>query len=115
MQNFKKEMYTLIDKINKNVKEEYKDLNDKLLTLRNDLTKTIDTKNSFLENKIKNFGDKIELVERGNKSLIELNKSAQLKMREIDAKIKNNENKLKQIDNQLNLKKKILSLILVEI
>jgi hypothetical protein len=123
----------MINKINDHIKEDNKDINNKIFSLRNDLLKIIDNKNILIENKIKsNEGkltsfenkinkitkdnqsclDKINIIEKGNKSSIDINKTFDNKLKDFDTYIKSVDlklnfldNKIKQIDNRMEIRK----------
>ena len=127
-QETKKEIYSMINKINDYNKEDNKEINNKILILKNEILKTIDSKNSLIENKMKAFDgkmntydnkinkitkdnekfiDKINNIEKLNKSNNDNNKLKEIEtnLKSFDLIIKNIDNKLKQIDTLIDLKK----------
>jgi len=101
IQDLKKEICSMLNKMNEKEKEDYKDINNKIIEMREDLIKIMENKNISLENKVKSCLDKINFIEKGNKSLNDLSKSADKRFREIDTKIKSTENRIKIIDNKI--------------
>ena len=90
IQDIKKEIYSVLNKINDRGKEDYKDLNNKILISRNELVKSIDSKNNK--------------IIKDNQIYLE-------KMNYFEIKIKNIDNKIKQIDNKLEIKNKNTDII----
>jgi len=90
------EINTMINKINENIKEENKEMNNKILLLKIDLLKTIDNKNNLIENKIKSTD--VKLISFDNKII---NKEEN-KLKEIDSNKKSYSNlKNKDIENPI--------------
>ena len=101
IQDLKKEIYTMLNKMNEKGKEDYKDINNKIIAMKTDLIKIMENKNIGLENKVKSCLDKMNYIEKGNRSINDLSKSADKRFREIDTKIKSTENRIKLIDNKI--------------
>lgn len=101
IQDLKKEICSMLNKMNEKEKEDYKDISNKIITMKEDLIKIIENKNISLESKVKSCLDKMNFIEKGNKSLNDLSKSADKRFREIDTKIKSTENRIKIIDNKI--------------
>lgn len=99
IQEIKKEIYSVLNKINDRGKEDYKDLNNKILALKNDLIKTIDYKYNITDNKIKIVDGKGNKIIKDNQIYLE-------KMNYLDIKIKSFDNKIKQIDYKFEDKNK---------
>ena len=89
-----KEIYALTNKINERGKEDYKDLNNKIGGLKNELIKIIDTKNNTLDNKIK-------IIDSRSNKLLKDNQISLEKLNYIEIKLKNIDNKTKQIDSKI--------------
>lgn len=101
IQDLKKEILSMLNKINEKEKEDYKDMNNKIISLKTDLIKIMESKNISIENRVKSCLDKMIFIEKGNKSLNDLSKSADKRFKEIDTKIKSTENRIKIIDNKI--------------
>jgi hypothetical protein len=99
IQEIKKEIYSVLNKINDRGKEDYKDLNNKIIALKNDLIKTIDYKYNIADNKIKIVDGKGNKIIKDNQIYLE-------KMNYLDIKIKSFDNKIKQIDYKFEDKNK---------
>ena len=99
IQEIKKEIYSVLNKINDRGKEDYKDLNNKIIALKNDLIKTIDYKYNITDNKIKIVDGKGNKIIKDNQIYLE-------KMNYLDIKIKSFDNKIKQIDYKFEDKNK---------
>ena len=54
IEDLKTEIYSMINKINDKGKDDYNNLNNKILTIKTDLMKYIDDNNSLIDNRIKN-------------------------------------------------------------
>ena len=127
-QETKKEIYSMINKMNDYNKEDSKEISNKMLILKNEILKTMDSKNSLIENKIKAFDgkinaydnkinkitkdnekyiDKINNIEKSNKLNNDNNKLKEIEtnLKSFDINIKNIDSKLKQIDALIDLKK----------
>lgn len=91
----------MLNKINEKEKEDYKDINNKIITMKTDLIKIIENKNISLENKVKSCFEKMNFIEKGNKSINDLSKSADKRFREIDTKIKSTENRINLINTKI--------------
>ena len=128
-QETKKEIYSMVNKMNDYKKEDNKEINNKILILKNEILKTMDNKNSLIENKIKTFDGKINIydnkinkitrdnekcidkmnnIEKLNKTINDNNnklKEIETNLKTIDLNIKNIDSKLKQIDALIDLKK----------
>ena len=87
--------------MNEKEKEDYKDINNKIITMKTDLIKIIENQNISLENKVNSCFDKMNFIEKGNRFIDDLSKSADKRFREIDTKIKSTENRIKLIDNKI--------------
>ena len=96
IQEIKQELFSLLNKMNERGKDEYKDLNNKVIGLKNELIKSIDSKNTILDNKMKIVESRANLILKDNQTNLE-------KMNYIDIKIKNIDNKIKQIENINNI------------
>ena len=57
MEGLKKEIFSMINKINIKGKDDFNNLNNKILTVKTDLMKNIDDNNSLIDNKIKNMSN----------------------------------------------------------
>ena len=101
IQDLKKELITMLNKMNEKEKEDYKDINNKIITMKTDLIKIIENQNISLENKVNSCFDKMNFIEKGNRFINDLSKSADKRFREIDTKIKSTENRIKLIDNKI--------------
>ena len=101
IQDLKKEIYAMLNKMNEKEKEDYKDINNKIITMKTDLIKIIENKNISLENKVKSCFEKMNFIEKGNKSINDLSKSADKRFREIDTKIKSTENRINLINTKI--------------
>jgi len=99
IQEIKKEIYSVLNKINDRGKEDYKDLNNKIIALKNDLIKTIDYKYNIIDNKIKIIDGKGNKIIKDNQTYFE-------KMNYLDIKIKSIDNKFKQMDYKFEDKNK---------
>lgn len=99
IQEIKKEIYSVLNKLNDRGKEDYKDLNNKIIALKNDLIKTIDYKYNITDNKIKIVDGKGNKIIKDNQIYLE-------KMNYLDIKIKSFDNKIKQIDYKFEDKNK---------
>ena len=94
IQEIKKEIYSVLNKINDRGKEDYKDLNSKIIALKNELIKNIDYKYNITDNKIKILDGKGNKIIKDNQIYLE-------KMNYLDIKIKSFDNKIKQIDYKI--------------
>lgn len=83
-----KDIYSMLNKMSEKEKEDYKDLSNKILCLKSDLIRTIETKNLSLDNKVKSCLEKINSIEKGNKASNVLNKAEDNKINKIVQKIK---------------------------
>ena len=83
-----KEIYSMLNQMNEKEKEDYKELSNKILCLKSDLIRTIETKNLILDNKFKSCFEKINTNEKGNKALNILNKTEDKKLNKTAQKIK---------------------------
>ena len=83
-----KEIYSMFNQMKEKEKEEYKDLSNKILCLKSELIRTMETKNLSLENKFKLYVEKINTIEKGNKSSNILNKNEDKKHNKIVQEIK---------------------------
>jgi hypothetical protein len=99
IQEIKKEIYSVLNKINDRGKEDYKDLNSKIIALKNELIKNIDYKYNITDNKIKIIDGKGNKIIKDNQIYLE-------KMNYLDIKIKSFDNKIKQIDYKFEDKNK---------
>ena len=82
IQEIKQELFSLLNKMNERGKDDYKDLNNKVIGLKNELIKSIDSKNTILDNKMKIVESRANLILKDNQTNLE-------KMNYIDIKIKN--------------------------
>ena len=135
IEEFKKEIYTKIDNINENIKDNTQDINNKILNMRADSLKIFDSKNDINEQQLKTINEKIIDVEKkisqlttdktndikndnndnnitSNNGNNENKDENENKIKEIeedfksyDIRIMNIENKIKQIESNKNIKK----------
>ena len=124
IQESKKELYQMINKINDAKKEDNKEMNNKLLILKNDLIKILQNKNSIIENKLKSLEgkiaaydykvnkitkdnqtsfDKVYSFEKHNRTINENNRSREIET--YDLKKRNIDNKIKQVDSFIDFRK----------
>ena len=82
-----KDMYSMLRQMNEKEKENYKDLNNKILCLKSDLIRTIETKNLSLDNKFKSCIEKINSIQKENKTSNALNKIENKKLNRSSQKI----------------------------
>ena len=82
-----RDIYSKLNQINERVKEDYKDLNNKILCLKSDLIRTIEIKNLSLDNKVKSYLEKINTIDKGNKTSNTFNKPEDKKQNKIVQKI----------------------------
>ena len=83
-----KEIYSMLNQMNEKEKQDYKELSNKILYLKSDLIRTMETKNLSLDNKFKSCLAKINTIEKGNKISNTLNKSEDKKFNKNVQKIK---------------------------
>ena len=94
MQEIKPELYSILNKINERLKEDNKDLNNKINGLKNEIIKIIDTKTNTMDAKIKLMDSKTNKFLKDSQEYPE-------KMIYYDIKIKNIDNKIKLLDNKI--------------
>ena len=94
MQEIKQEIYSMINKISERGKGDYKDLNNKINVLRNEIIKIVDSKISAIDNKVKIIDSKSNQTSKDNQMYLE-------KINYFDMKLNNLDNKIKQIDNRM--------------
>ena len=94
MQEIKPELYSILNKINERLKEDNKDINNKINGLKNEIIKIIDTKTNTMDAKIK-------LMESKTNKFLKDSQEYPEKMIYYDIKIKNIDNKIKLLDSKI--------------
>ena len=103
IQEAKKELYLMINKINDYKKEDNKEINNKILLLKTELLKILDSKNNIFESKLKLLDSKISTYENKINKIAKENQAYLDKINNMEKsnKFKNDNNKIKDIDTNL--------------